>query len=149
MIIVLHRLIQPAEEPAKTYGGLENASKIFGEGWNDANYLPVRWVVGATVVLLGLLLCIAVFQKLQHPAKHTRPLLTFHRFARQLGLSWMDQWLLWRIAHQQHLPSPLTLILSPLTLRHHAAVFLSDLEISRPRRSAIMLRVAAMRRAMF
>lgn len=65
----------------------------------------------------------------------SRPLQVFHRLAGELGLALADQWLLVCISRQQTLPTPLTLLLSSETLRHHGERYVQTLP---PRRRARM-----------
>ena len=51
-----------------------------------------------------------------------------------LNLTAADLWLLYRIARQQRLPTPLTLLMSPATLRHHAGRFTESFGAGRTER---------------
>jgi len=87
--------------------------------------LPVLLVVLAviSVLLAGLWL----WERRRQRTLRARPISTFHQVAREMGLSIPDQWLLSRIAHAAKLPTPLTLLLSPATLLHHANPYVRTL----------------------
>ncbi len=71
----------------------------------------------------------------------------FRDLSRELSLTLRDRWLLIRIARQQSLPTPLTLFVSPRTLRHHAVAYAQSLPAYRRRR--LIARVATLRRQVF
>ena len=50
----------------------------------------------------------------------------FHDVVKGFGLTATDKWLLIRVAHQQDLPSPITLILSESTFEHHTQAYTSS-----------------------
>lgn len=106
-----------------------------------------RWVLALGALLLGLMLAVWVQQWLQQRRLSSRPIRVFHGLASDLGISLADQWLLVRIAHQQDLPTPLTLLLSPQTLRHHACDYVRVLKP--PTRARTLARVARLRRRLF
>ena len=84
-------------------------------------------VTSAVLVALGLVLLLAsIWGWRWHQRRHLRsePIRVFHQVASQVGMSLKQQWLLVRIARQQHLPTPLTLMLSGKTLEHHAQAYL-------------------------
>lgn len=82
-------------------------------------------------------------------SRHVRsaPLLTFIYVARTLGLSPADCWLLIRIARQQNLPSPLTLILSDNTLQWHGRQYADS--VVPFRRSALQRRLRTISACLF
>ncbi len=84
-------------------------------------------LVGIGTGLLGILIllgAIRLSQLRKQTDKEVPPLWLFHRIAAGRGLSWRDQWLLYRIARAQKLPSALTLMLSLGTMDHHAMTWL-------------------------
>ena len=114
---------------------------------------PVDNTFPATSVLLiflGLMLLLAsIWGWRWHQRRHLRsePMIVFHQLAGQMGLSLRQQWLLVRIAHRQALPTPLTLMLSSATLRHHAGRFAQALAPSR--RPALQAKVDVIARLLF
>ena len=104
----------------------------------------------ALLVSLGLLLLVvAIWGRRWHRQRHLRsaPLLVFHQLAGQMGLSLKQQWLLVRIAHQQSLPTPLTLMLSGATLAHHAGRYAES--ASAHRRESLTAKVDAIAAVLF
>lgn len=77
----------------------------------------------------------------------SKPLRTFHELANELSLALADQWLLIRIARQQALPSPLTLLMSGRTLTHHAKLYAAT--VPDRRREKILDRVSAIEQTIF
>lgn len=82
-----------------------------------------------------------------HEGPDPTPLHLFNELSRDLAIPLVDRWLLIRIAREQALPTPITLLVSPRTLRHHASAFAQ--EFTPRRRSRIIRRVARLRRALF
>jgi hypothetical protein len=98
---------------------------------------------GVALILLGLWL----WQRSRSRHLRTAPILTFRRVAAALGLGLSDQLMLIRIARHEVLPSPLTLVLSPATLAHHATHYTEHL--SAPQRPDVLSRVANLSKALF
>jgi len=107
--------------------------------------------VGGLFMMFGGLVCLFmvlyVVKHWRRRREHSRPINVFKRVARKVGLHPADQHLLMRIARHQNLPSPLTLLLSATTLRHHAH-FYAEAQPAR-QRPQIMGRIAAIRRDLF
>jgi hypothetical protein len=85
---------------------------------------PMIIVFGA---ILGTIALIHAWRWIQKRRRAPAPVRVFHRISDELGLTWKDQLLLIRIAHQQVLPSPLALLLSPRTLDHHGSSYVESL----------------------
>ncbi len=92
-------------------------------------------------VAAGLLLLVALSglwrvakSAWRRAAGRAEPITLFVRVAGQLGLGWADCWVLWRIARQAGLASPLTLLLSGSTLIHHAGHCAEQLPTDRAQR---------------
>ena len=85
--------------------------------------IPVQWIMVAAGLLLLLISSLSLYRLWRTRDQRSTPLLVFHRLAKQFGLSLRDQWLLYRIARQQTLPTPLTLMLARDTLEHHARAY--------------------------
>ena len=85
--------------------------------------IPVELLIAAIGLLLIVVALISAFRfwKSRHDNPH--PLLVFHRLAKTAQLTLREQWLLYRIARRQALPSPITLLVSPRTLRLHANAY--------------------------
>ena len=77
----------------------------------------------------------------------SRPVAVFHQVAEASGLSWAEQWLLVRIARAQALPNPLTLMLSPRTLHHHARAYAG--RCSRARGLSVLRQARQVRHRLF
>ena len=91
------------------------------EGWGSSIHISPT-----LLIVLGLVLAIAAGAVLgvrlwRHHRMSRQASATFRRAARQAGLSRRDRRLLGRVAARAGLQTPLTLLLSPATLRHHAA----------------------------
>ena len=107
-------------------------------------------LTSAVLVASGLALLLAsIWGWRWHQQRHLRsePISVFHQVASQVGLSLKQQWLLVRIARQQHLPTPLTLMLSSGTLDHHAQAFLQA--ASARRRDALKGKIHAVATLLF
>jgi hypothetical protein len=75
---------------------------------------------------------------------HAKPIGVFLQLAAIGRLSPADQWLLLRIARQQALPGPATLLMSTRTLRVHGAAFVRHAAVVRKKQR--LKRIAAIRR---
>lgn len=118
-------------------------SRHFGSGGG----FSFEWLliaVGLVLFAIGVV-SLRTWWKTRH--LRSSPLLVFNRVAAACGLSLGDRVLLWRIARQQALPTPLTLLLSPTTLRHHARAYADARGFAG--RAALMQRVATLRRRLF
>ena len=123
-----------------------NHIRAISEHWGDTSDLPIislLAILAALILALGLLRLRRYFKQRRFAAKPTQ---VFLNIARAANVSFADQWLLVRIARHQHLP-PLTLLLSPRTLRHHAQQYVQKRHPTR--RRAVMRRIAAIRRELF
>jgi len=107
--------------------------------------------VSGLLMTLGALVCLLVvlylIKKWKRRREQSRPINVFKRVAKRVGIHPADQHLLMRIARHQNLPSPLTLLLSATTLRHHAHYY-AEAQPAR-QRTQIMSRIAAIRRDLF
>lgn len=96
-------------------------------GGRGGHVISMNWLLvgasGLAVVIGGLWLR----QRYQHHVVRPNPIRIFHRTARAVGLNLADQWLLTRIARQQVLPSPLTLLVSAHTFRFHTDQYAQSL----------------------
>lgn len=96
---------------------------------------------GWIVMFAGVVMVVVSALALRHwwRTRHERPspTLSFLTLASKLGLSAAEQWLLIRIAGKLKLPTPITLLISPRTLQHHAETYAAQLP---RRRSAKLIR---------
>jgi len=109
--------------------------------------MSLTWIAvagGGMGVLFG---GIWLWRWYHQPHRDCAPIRTFNRLARGLGLSLSDRWLMARIAYQQQLPTPLTLVLSGKTLSHYAHLYARSL--STHRHAKVMARVGAIHRTLF
>lgn len=108
------------------------------------------WLFVIFFMGLGLALIWAYWQNRSLAPAHSDaplPLDLFNELSRDLALSRLDRHLLIRITREQALPTPITLLVSPRTLRHHAAAFAQSL--SPRRRARVLFRIAKLRRSLF
>ena len=75
------------------------------------------------------------------------PVQIFNDVVEGLGLTLADRWLLIRIAHQQALPSPLTLVLSESTFGYHFEQYAQAVGVKRA--AKIQRRVDRIKRVIF
>lgn len=92
------------------------------------DYWPDSGVPSELLLLIGtLILLVALLIGLNHGYRwfklRSEPLSQFNKVAKQLGLTRGQRWLLWRIARRFGLPTPMTLLLAPGTLYHHASAW--------------------------
>ncbi|MHC4994534.1 MAG: hypothetical protein ACYTGQ_05710 [Planctomycetota bacterium] len=92
--------------------------------WEELRFDLLGYLLMAlSLLLLGRLLWvwrIRVFRWME-------PWRLYARVSRELGLSVADRWRLWRVARREGLCSPITLLLSEATLRHHAERYLDGM----------------------
>ena len=118
-----------AQELAEGGSGARVTPGEISEAFRERDGLPVRWVLVAIGVMLVGVAAISLGRVLWRYARgevtlRPLPAVRFVRWAERCGLSRSQQWLLWRIARQQGLPTPLTLLLSPRTLRVHGHLYI-------------------------
>ena len=95
------------------------------------SFLNDRWghtglVFFLIAFLIGLLVLV-LYRRYQGRAHRSKPMLTYHSIAEQVGIEWRDEVLLARIARARGLPSPLTLMVSRGTLLHHTEQYAATL----------------------
>lgn len=106
-----------------------------------------RWLILIASVLVIGLSASSIIRWVKTRHLRSAPLMAFHQIASELGVSLSDQWLLHRVASQQLLPSPVTLLLSPATFDHHARSFVAAQP--EPARPAADARLQAIRQRIF
>jgi len=115
-------------------------------GFNRESSAPALLLV-FFLALVGAMLWLAWRNRTLHAPADATPLRLFNDLARELHLSLMQRWLLIRIARAQNLPSAITLLVSPHTLRHHAAAYSKSL--SNRKRTRTLKQIATLRRSVF
>jgi len=105
------------------------------------------WLVMFVGVILFLVGGLSLWHWWRTRGQRPAPLLAFLTLAGRLGLNPAEQWLLIRIARRLKLPTPITLLVSPRTLRHHARDCAAQL--SRRRSAKLMRRVDAIADKLF
>ena len=135
MLPELFELVQ--RRTMETGGALTKASlKDIQDNWSDGTTMPIQWIVLAAGMLLVSFSVISLYRWWKSGQIWSSPLVIFYRLASDVGLDMSDQWLLWCIARREDLPSPLTLLMSPATLAHHARRYAEHVS---PRRSRLVL----------
>lgn len=115
--------------------------------WNSGSSISLHWLLLAAGLILLLIGGASARGWWNGRHQRSSPLAVFNRAAVACDVSLSDRLLLWRISRQQGLPGPLTLMLSPTTLRHHARAFAEARGAAG--RGALMRRVARLRRELF
>jgi len=108
---------------------------------------PIKPFLVAVLVLAVFLVVMWVWKSGQIRRLRSTPVRIFNEVVDGLGLTFADRWLLIRIAHQQALPSPLTLVLSEATFGHHLEQYTQT--VGARRRAKIQSRVARIKRVLF
>lgn len=122
---MIHFLAQAVTDPA-TSGKLTRVDlKEVQDHFSSSQMIPIEWILlAAGIVLVGIsVLSLVRWWKTRH--ERSNPTLVFIQIGLRMGLGVADMWLLYRIARQQKLPTPLTLMLSPATLDHHTDRFVA------------------------
>ena len=131
---MIERLLKSPRDPLQ--GQPQHGLEAISEHWKfstDSMFsssMIIAFVAGM-VILAGGLWYLDRRRKLRD---HPNPIAVYHRAASHFGLGVMDRWLLMQIARQQGLPSPITLMMSPNTLVHHARAFAHQLPKARRKR---------------
>ncbi len=111
---------------------LDEVSRAFvGQRWG----VPI-WGLAVVAFVVALIGGLWGWQRWTSRGQRAHPMFSFLTLAHQCGLSWRQQWTLFLIARHQGLASPLTLMLSPDTLHHHAGLYQEDISTRRGQRVA-------------
>lgn len=121
-------------------------SKV-GEHWGSGGQVQFEYLLIAIGVVLVALSLVSLHRWWNTRDERPAPTLAFLEVCAAVGLSWGDRLFLWRIARQQRLPSPLTLMLCPITLHHHGKAYAEAVGLAN--RAARLRRVASLRRRLF
>lgn len=117
------------------------------ENFSSQPMIPLEWVMVGTGLVMVAISGLSIHHWWRHRHLRSSPLLIFNRVAGRCELGLSDQWLLWRIARHQSLPTPLTLMLARSTLGHHGRAFVKS---RAPwRRAPLMGRLEQIRRTLF
>ena len=137
-------LLAAADAPASPQTArLQEISRHFSSGGSIAPH----WLFIAGGLLLLIMAGVSLRTWYRNRHLHSSPLSVFNQVAAACQLSNRDRLLLWWIARRQNLPSPLTLMASPTTLRHHAELACQDR--SRISKAHHLRRIARLRRQLF
>ena len=127
-------LLTLALESPRTPKAPPNVDEIFAN-WQWINEsVPLMspiWAVVAMSVIILVMLVLRIIKWRNSRNREDGPLLVFHQIARQLELDITTQWLLIRVAQQQNLPTPLTLLICDSTFSHHAKAYVKSLPAQR------------------
>lgn len=125
----------------------EALQRVISENWGGDAMAPLRWIVVAAGLLMLALGAVLLWRWWRTRHLRSQPLVVFNQVAQAAGLGVSERWLLLRIARQQALPTPLTLLLSGRTLRVHGRGYVQ----AQPpwRRAMKMQRIASIRRRLF
>lgn len=135
-------------EKLKEHGWERVAQQLYGGAFEQTrDAFPVTGFFVGVIGLCILMLAIWGWRRSRQSHLRSAPMAVFHRMANHLNLDLQQQWLLVRIARQQALPTPLTLMLSDATLAHHAGEYARQ---APPRKQRdLSARVAAISRTLF
>lgn len=139
-------LAQAAPPPAPVDERWTRMSEML-EHFDSSGALNTWWIALVLVGVLLLIFGLWLGQRRRRGEVHAAPIATFRKVAGALGLPLSDQVLLIRLAHQENLPSPITLLLSPATLAHHASHHAAQLNGRRGR--ALLDRTEAISQVLF
>jgi len=104
-----------------SHAAFESIRQAFAEG---SDFFPITGVALTLLAVGGALAAIMVVRKLRKRREAGGGALgPYHRLTQELGLSWTDRLWLTHVARNQQLPTPLTLLLSGLTLMHHVSEY--------------------------
>lgn len=101
----------------------EGRSEVSESFVNNRFDLPWSIVIVGLGAILAAIAAVSLYRWWQRRNDDPTPLVLFSAIARKAGLSWGERLLLWRIARNQKLETPIALLLARGTLRHHAAGF--------------------------
>ncbi len=125
---------------------MERVSKI-AETFSSRELISPHWLFITAGLVLLLLSVLSIVHLFRHRHENPHPLWVYLTAARMAGLSLLDLWVLFRVARQQGLTTPLTLLLSPGTFDHHVKACV-DARIAW-RREALRRRTQRIREQLF
>lgn len=90
---------------------------------NRSSHVDAQYVLTGLAVLAAIILAMWILSRLLSRKERRRSfdssLMMFHALCKAHGLSWSEQWLLWRVARRQRLHDPARLFLEPERLAPH------------------------------
>lgn len=134
---------QPYGPPNLPDSWAEQVIQNFGDGW----LLPPGWVFVAVAGVVALLFGLWGWQRRNRRATDPDAMDVYGDIARRIRLPHADRRLLAKVAMQQKLPSPITLLLSSTTLAHHGRYYVESLPAWR--QPAVRARLSSVRRYLF
>lgn len=120
----------PPAAPGEPAWG-DRAQLVFENWQNTSDIFPVRTLLVILGLFFAIMLGVWFRQWYKNRPTDPTPNHLFRTMARELRLGLLDQWLLLRIAREQQLVSPLTLLLSRATMHHYAQQYAQHLSAFR------------------
>ena len=135
--------------PKETEPGYYDIMRGIGDqiSFDGSLAFPPKYFYIAITTLITLIGLLWLWRYHRQRHLRPRPWATFNQVASAMGIGAADQWLLIRIAWQQSLPTPLTLMLSHSTLHHYAHRYAASL--NNARRRSVLDRASAIEHFMF
>jgi len=96
------------------------------ENLSSDGLIPTHWLLIAAGMVLLLLSALSIANWWKHRGENAHPLLVFSNTAQIVGLSYRQRWALLKVARNQSLASPLTLMLCATTFDHHVRGYLES-----------------------
>lgn len=93
--------------------------------------MSTPWAVAIISIILVFVMILQLIKWRKTKNRQDGPLLVFNQVARKLGLDISTQWFLIRMAQQQNLPTPLTLLICDSTFSYHAKSYVKSLPVNR------------------
>ncbi|HAI11713.1 MAG TPA: hypothetical protein DCM28_08410 [Phycisphaerales bacterium] len=123
-------LLMLALESPRTPKTPPNVDEIF-TNWQWINHsdplMSPLWAIAIMSVIIFAMLVLRIIKWRRSSNRQDGPLLVFHQVAKQLEIDITTQWLLIKVAQQQGLPNPLTLLICDSTFAHHAKAYIKSL----------------------
>ncbi len=107
--------------------------------FNSSQMIPVEWILLAAGLVLVAISVMSLVRWWKTRHERSNPMLVFVQVAVRMKLGVADAWLLYRVARQQKLPTPLTLLVCVGTFEHHTSSYAARCS---PARSAMIQRHA-------
>lgn len=143
----MNPLISLLAQAQRTALTADQMAEQIRKGWQSGATIDPKPVLIAVGVLAAVLGAVWFRKTNKLRRQRNRPIRIFSDIVADFGLTSPDRRLLTRIARQQQLPSPLTLILSPATFDHHVQRHCATLGISS--QSRFTQRLQRIRQALF
>jgi len=121
------------------------------EQWSFSakHLMPVTPILVVVVLLTTVMILIGCWRSGIFRRLRPTSLQIFRQVIHDLGLARGEVSLLIRIAHHQHLPSPLTLMLSAATLEHHAQAYAQSIAVGSHRRGQFDIQIGRIKEVVF